>query len=261
MRTGPGTHEPLLVTMRTPGADEDLACGLLLTLGVLRTEDDLVALEPPPGAGDEHRNALVAVLGDAARRRLPEARHLAATAACGVCGARSREEVVRLVRSLPSHREDSGTQIDGRPFDGRPFDGGPFDGALLANLPERVGSAQAVFRETGGLHAAALFSPDGTLVFAREDIGRHNAVDKVIGTWWKAGRPPSPYLFVSGRAGFEIVQTAAMAGIEALVAVGAPSSLAVELAEETGLVLAAFARQGRLNVYAGADRVGLSGSP
>jgi FdhD protein len=150
------------------------------------------------------------------------------------------------VRSLPSHREDSGT---------------PIDGTLLADLPERLGAVQAVFRETGGLHAAALFSKDGTLVFAREDIGRHNAVDKVIGAWWKAGRPDAPYLLVSGRAGFEIVQKAAMAGVEALVAVGAPSSLAVELAEETGLLLAGFARQGRLNLYAAADRVALSPSP
>jgi len=129
--------------------------------------------------------------------------------------------------------------------------------ALIASLPNKLQAGQAVFAETGGLHAAGLFAPDGTLVALREDIGRHNAVDKLVGASLDAGRLPARdmLLAVSGRVAFEIVQKAALAGVAGIVAVGAPSSLAVRAAQATGLTLAGFARDGRFNLYAGDHRV------
>ena len=216
----------LAVTMRTPGHDEELALGFLLGEGLI---DSVRGVSPPP---DLAANT-VDVSGPLLRE--PGERRFYATSSCGVCGKGALEEVAVHSAALPA-----GPTIERR---------------LLASLPDRL--RQPTFERTGGLHATGLFEPDGELLVVREDVGRHNAMDKVIGRALTDGAVPlgQRVLCVSGRLSFELVQKAAVAGAPILVGVGAPSSLAVELAAERGLTLGGFARRGRINVYTHPQRV------
>lgn len=249
-----GASEPpisFVTTMRTPGADEDLVAGLLVSEGVLEARDDLLALERPsdPRVDPELReNVLVATLAPAARARVGGlVRGTLMGSACGVCGRTTIEDVLRTARGRPA------------PGAGAPTRGPEFAIAydVLVGLPDRLRAAQSVFAATGGLHAAALFDASGAVIEVREDVGRHNATDKVLGARWRAGAWPvaDAVLLVSGRAGFEIVQKAVVAGVKVVVSVSAPSSLAVELAESAGVTLVGFLRERRCNVYAHPARV------
>jgi FdhD protein len=233
----------LTITMRTPGDDFDLAVGFLVSEGVVRTADDVVAARYCAGATAEGINTynVVDVALDPSLPPLDASleRNFYTTSSCGLCGKASLDAV----------RTASTWSVADDPLRVTP--------ALLAALPVRLREAQRVFDRTGGLHAAALFSATGELLVVREDVGRHNAVDKVIGHAVRNGLLPlrETVLMVSGRASFELVQKAVMAGIPALAAVSAPSSLAADLAEENGMTLVGFLRGSSMNVYAGADRV------
>jgi FdhD protein len=225
--------EPVAVTMRTPGHDEELALGFLFGEGLI------LAARPVGLTGDLAANTVV-VSGPLARE-LP-ARRFYTTSSCGVCGKGAIEQIAVAVSS---------------PLDPGPLPGGVLARELLAGLPERLGEAQPGFDRTGGLHASGLFSLTGELLCVREDVGRHNALDKVVGWALGEGRIPlaDVLVCVSGRLSFELVQKALVAGARVLVGVGAPSSLAVSLAREYDLTLGGFARRGRLNLYSGETRV------
>jgi FdhD protein len=231
------------VTMRTPGADMDLAAGFLLTEGAVRDPGDLAGMRYCAGADNEGRqtyNVLDVTLAAQVPALDPGLeRSFYTTSSCGVCGKASIDAV--RVRS---------------PYDVR-SDPLRLPSALLAALPDRLRGRQAVFQRTGGLHAAGLFDAAGGLLAVREDVGRHNAVDKVLGWALRDGRLPlrGCLLLVSGRASFELVQKALMAGVPALAAVSAPSSLAVDLAEEAGMTLVGFLRGASMNVYTAVHRV------
>ena len=231
------------VTLRTPGDDEELVAGFLFTEGVISRREDLVAVSVPPDSAVEKN--LVRVALDPSVRLVANsaARRFSAGSACGVCGKASITQLRR--RGLR-----------------RPEAASLFDPEMLCQLPPRLRSAQAVFGRTGGLHAAALFDPSGELLVLREDIGRHNAVDKAIGWALLGGRLPlsGHILLVSGRGGFEIVQKAIAAGIPLLASVSAPSSLAVQLARELGLTLVGFLRGRRFVIYAGEERMAVTAS-
>jgi FdhD protein len=218
--------EPIAVTMRTPGADEELALGFLYGEGLIDG-----AREAGPAA-DMAAN-VVEVAGPLSRS--PDARRFYTSSSCGVCGKGALEEV----------------EVHAPPVG----DGPTLSRDLLADLPERL--AQPAFERSGGLHATGLFDAEGALICAREDVGRHNAMDKVIGRALLDGRLPlsESILCVSGRLAFELVQKAAVAGCPILVGVGAPTSLAIELAADRRMTLAGFARDGRVNVYCGAERL------
>ncbi len=239
---GAPRRKTLALTMRTPGHDRELAAGFLYTEGVVASPAELVALHhfgPTAGDGD-YRNVVRAELAPGVRVELGRLeRHVYTTSSCGVCGKTS----IDALRAAP--------RLGGG---GRPAS---FAAGLVHQLPAKMRAAQAVFEATGGLHAAALFDEGGELRVLREDIGRHNAVDKVVGSLFLGGALPAEgrLLFLSGRASFELVQKAYMAGLPAVAAVGAPSSLAVELAREVGVTLVGFVREGRFTVYAGAERV------
>jgi FdhD protein len=234
---------PLSITMRTPGHDFDLAAGFLVSEGVIRAATDVRAIRYCAGATTDAGNTynvVDVVLQPSVPAPDPTLeRHFYTTSSCGLCGKASLE-AVRTSSSWSVGEDRVGV-----------------DPAVLAALPDRLRGAQRVFDSTGGLHAAGLFSPEGELRVLREDVGRHNAVDKVIGQALRDGRLPlrDSVLLVSGRASFELVQKAVMAGIPVLAAVSAPSSLAVELAEESGLTLVGFLRGSSMNVYARADRI------
>jgi FdhD protein len=223
--------EPIAVTMRTPGHDEELAVGFLHGEGLL-APGGLRGAGPTP---DFEHNIVVV---DADLRARPANRRFYTTSSCGVCGKGALEEVAVHSDPVP--------------------DGPVVDRPLLASLPDRLVAAQHAFAQTGGLHATGLFAADGTLLLAREDVGRHNAMDKVIGARALAGALPlhGLILCVSGRVSFELVQKAAVAGAPVLVAVGAPTSLAVRLAADRNITLCGFARGGSVNVYTGGQRVG-----
>ena len=237
---------PLTVTMRTPGDDMDLAVGFLLTEGLIASAGDVGAMRYCAGAvdGDVNTyNVLDVSLAPGVTPPAPEARRaFPTTSACGVCGKASIESI--RTRSAYDLAADDDVMVAA---------------CTLAALPGRLREAQRVFERTGGLHAAGLFSAAGELLAVREDVGRHNAVDKVIGWAARQGRLPlrGAVLMVSGRASFELVQKAAIAGIPVLASVSAPSSLAVELAEETGMTLVGFLRGDSFNIYCGPERVGL----
>jgi FdhD protein len=218
--------EPLSVTMRTPGDDEELALGFLYGEGLIDEPHEA-------GLSEDLAANVVEVAGPL--RRDPGRRRFYTTSSCGVCGKGALEEVAVTSAPLPP-----GPQVAR---------------ALLADLPERL--AQPGFERTGGLHATGLFDAGGELLIAREDVGRHNAMDKVVGAALRQGWLPlhERLLCVSGRLSFELVQKAAVAGCPVLVGVGAPSSLAIELAADRGITLAGFARRGSINVYAGPQRV------
>jgi FdhD protein len=236
-------ENPLSVTMRTPGHDVDLAAGFLFTEGLVQRREQIAALENVTSDDDGKRGNVVRA--ELSSEALPDfeklRRHFFAASSCGICGKASIDAVrSRLLRTPnPDFRVAP---------------------KLLVSLPEALRSAQDVFERTGGLHAAALFDSGGKLLIVREDIGRHNAVDKVIG--WALFNDRIPLsdcvLLVSGRGGFEIIQKAIVAGIPVVASVSAPSSLAVQLARELRLTLIGFLRGNRFVVYAGEDRVAKS---
>jgi FdhD protein len=236
--------EPFVVIMRTPGADRDLAAGFLHSEQIVRVGPEISAMRYcTDDDGRDSPNVLSVWLnGDAAIRAqaaMSGRRHVTSNSACGVCGRRSIDDLMSVAR-----RVDAATTI-------------PRD--VVDSLPGTLRAAQEAFERTGGLHAAGLFDRRGTLLRVAEDVGRHNAVDKVIGASLMAGDVPMSdrVLFVSGRTSFEIVQKAVVAGIPIIAAVSAPSSLAVELAREAGVTLLGFVRSDGFNIYAGQERVAL----
>ena len=224
----------IAVTMRTPGNDLELAAGFLFTEGLVRAREQIVSMQSC------HAGAVRVALApeitiDLARLE----RHSFTSSSCGMCGKTSAS-ALRTTSRYPLRAAEP-----------------MVEDALLRSLPERLRRAQPAFDATGGLHASALFGLDGALQTLREDVGRHNALDKVIGAELLAGRLPADerILIVSGRVSFELVQKALMAGIPVVAAIGAPSSLAVELAREAGLTLLGILRSDRFNVYSGAERL------
>ncbi|MEW2625512.1 formate dehydrogenase accessory sulfurtransferase FdhD [Streptomyces sp. NPDC048106] len=242
--------KPLAITMRTPGDDFALAAGFLVSEGVLASASDLQNIVYCAGATADGSNTYNVVdVRTAPGVTLPDfglERNVYTSSSCGLCGKASLD-AVRTTTRWPI--ADS-PRLRVTP-------------ELLAGLPERLREAQRVFDRTGGLHAAALFTEDGELVDIKEDVGRHNAVDKLVGRALQNGELPlsRTVLLVSGRASFELAQKAVMAGIPVLAAVSAPSSLAVDLAAETGLTLVGFLRGSSMNVYAGDDRIALREEP
>ncbi|WP_159944038.1 MULTISPECIES: formate dehydrogenase accessory sulfurtransferase FdhD [unclassified Nocardiopsis] len=233
----------LTVTMRTPGNDFDLAAGFLVGEGVVGRERDVVAIRYCAGATEDGSNTYnvldVSLAPGVPRPDTSLERNFYTSSSCGLCGKASLDAV----------RTQARWPVDGD---------GPRVGAdVLAVLPDRLREAQRVFDRTGGLHAAGLFTPGGELLALREDVGRHNAVDKLIGWALRSDRLPlrETVLMVSGRASFELVQKAWMAGVPMMAAVSAPSSLAVDLAAEAGMTLVGFLRGTSMNVYAGRHRV------
>ena len=239
----------LTMTMRTPGDDVELAAGFLVSEAVIRSREEIAEIKLCDGVTCGHGDHSEAELGNLADVRLapgvvvtPGARrNFMTTSACGVCGKTSIEDICVLPASPLSTDQTR------------------FTPALLASLPDRLRDAQKVFSSTGGLHAAGLFDAAGSLLAVREDVGRHNAVDKIVG--WALLNDKLPLsgcaLLVSGRASFELVQKAVLAGIPLLAAVSAPSSLAADLAAEAGLTLVGFLRGPSMNVYTGAERLSL----
>ncbi len=239
------------VTMRTPGSDVELAQGFLLTEGVIGRRDDIVRVEYCRGAGQDSDgfaantyNVLdVTLARDVPMPDVDVTRNFYTTSSCGVCGKGSIDAVRTVSRHSPG---DDPTVVAAN---------------VVLAMPDQLRGAQKVFASTGGLHGAALFDADGTALVVREDIGRHNAVDKVIG--WAVENEHIPLtgtvLLVSGRASFELTQKAVMAGIPVLAAVSAPSSLAVDLASQAGLTLVAFLRGSSMNVYTRPDRIDHAG--
>ncbi|WP_405476951.1 formate dehydrogenase accessory sulfurtransferase FdhD [Streptomyces sp. NBC_00009] len=238
--------KPLAITMRTPGDDFALAAGFLVSEGVLGATEELQSIVYCAGALEDGSNTYNVVdVRTAPGVVIPDItleRNVYTTSSCGLCGKASLDAVRTTTRFA----------IDDTP----PV---RIEPSLLASLPDRLREAQRVFDRTGGLHAAALFSEGGELLDIREDVGRHNAVDKLVGRALQSGGLPlsRAILLVSGRASFELAQKAVMAGIPVLAAVSAPSSLAVDLAAETGLTLVGFLRGPNMNVYAGEHRIAL----
>lgn len=246
-----GTHRAISITMRTPGEDGELAAGFLFTEGILKSRDQIkqirhcgLKIGKQSGVIDRasalNSNTIRVDLNDGFDIDFKKLeRHFYTTSSCGVCGKSSIEALRAGATELPD-RERPKIESD-----------------LINRLPAILRSSQDVFDQTGGLHASALFDADGNLEIVREDVGRHNALDKVIGTNFLAGELPlaDHVLLVSGRASFELVQKALMAGIPILVAVGAPSSLAVELASEFGMTVVGFVRDGSFNVYSWPGRI------
>jgi FdhD protein len=225
------------VTMCTPGHDEELAIGFLFTEGIIKSKDDIRRSMIMGGAG----NNIVIVDLEPGISFDPKKieRHFYTSSSCGVCG-KSSIEAVKNAFKMPDKKDN--IQITA---------------TVLTTLPDTLRKHQEVFEHTGGLHASALFDLNGELLLTREDVGRHNALDKLVGALLKEGRIPADnhILLLSGRASFELIQKAAMAGIKMVCAVGAPSSLAVELAKETGTTLVGFLRDGRFNIYTGEQRI------
>lgn len=221
-----------IVALRTPGSDVELAAGLLFTEGVVESPDEVKWIEP-------EADAVVSVRLRADPSRLPEARTTFISSSCGACGKASVASLQARIR----HRLRAATPSVAP--------------ETIHRLPESLRRAQPTFARTGGLHAAGLFDRRGGLLALREDVGRHNALDKLIGAEFLAGRIPlaDRIVLVSGRTGFEIAQKAAMAGVPVLASVGAPSSLAVEIARGCGLTLLGFVRDGRFNAYADFGRI------
>ncbi|PYP99296.1 MAG: formate dehydrogenase accessory sulfurtransferase FdhD [Acidobacteria bacterium] len=230
------------ITMRTPGADVELAAGFLYGEGIIRRGDEISGIShcDEPDLDEDKRYNIVNV--DLRSDVLPDLqaleRHFYTTSACGVCGKASLESLrLRGCPAIPA-----GPEVDAE---------------VLRTLPERLRAGQGIFDATGGLHAAALFDPEGNLLAVREDVGRHNALDKVVGWALLGGRLPLSrhIVMVSGRSSFEILQKSLMAGVPIVCAVSAPSSLAVSLAREFGITLIGFLRGDRFNVYSGLERV------
>ena len=223
------------ITMRTPGHDDDLALGFLFTEGIVRSQDDVAIVKPCNGDNTLRVELEAGVAVDLERLQ----RHFYTTSSCGVCGKASLDTLrVQGIAPLANNN-------------------GLFAHSAVVKVPDRLRDAQHTFDETGGLHAAAAFDSQGELVVVREDVGRHNAVDKVVGNLLSAGQLPAGELglMVSGRASFELMQKALVAGMPLLAAVSAPSSLAVELAREFNVTLIGFLRGDNFNIYAGEERI------
>ena len=237
--TGDATHS-VAITMRTPGNDFELAAGFMLAEGLIGSRDDIVDVSYCPDPDDVQQFNIVNVTLAASAGFGPSMlqRNFYAASSCGVCGKASLE----ALRTYGAATVGVSPQVKA---------------SLIQQLPGQLRGAQAVFQQTGGLHATGLFTPDGELLTMREYVGRHNALDKVIGHHMMAANLPlSQHIaVVSGRASWELMQKALAAGIAVVVAVGAPSSLAVELAQEFGLTLIGFTKPDRFNVYAGSHRV------
>ena len=230
------------ITMRTPGDDEELAAGFLYSESIIRGPDDIAAIETcgPPAPDSGNQNVIRVELGPDVEVDLGRLqRHFYTTSSCGVCGKTSLD-ALRAIGAEPQ----TGNAIE-------------FQRDVLARVPESLRVAQSTFDRTGGLHAAAAFTATGELIVTREDVGRHNAVDKVVGALLLEGRLPARDLglMVSGRASFELMQKALVAGMPLLAAVSAPSSLAVQLAREFDITLVGFLRGDNFNIYAGAQRI------
>ena len=241
IRLGLGkTHRAVSITMRTPGADAELAAGFLFTEGILESNEQIKAVKHC-GKFPNNQNTIRIDLTEDVEidfKRLE--RNFYTTSSCGVCGKSSLEALTVA----------GAKQII-------PFDATEISPEIIHKLPETLRAHQTVFDETGGLHAAALFDLSGNLIDLKEDVGRHNAVDKLIGRQFLNGNLPlaGKILFLSGRASFELVQKAVMAQIPIICAVGAPSSLAVEAAREFGVALLGFVRENRFNVYSGHETI------
>jgi len=231
-----GMGTAISITMRTPGHDADLAVGFLHGEGIVKSRADVADVRPCGPTGNTVKVELApGVLLDAAHLQ----RNFYTTSSCGVCGNASIDAVERM---MASPRVDASLKVKA---------------ALLESLAGRARAGQDVFRETGGLHAACLFDAEGNLTDLHEDVGRHNALDKLVGRSLLAGELPLAHsiLFLSGRASFELLQKASAAGIPVVAAVGAPSSLAIDLAERTGILLVGFLRDRSFNVYAHRERL------
>jgi FdhD protein len=243
------THKAISITMRTPGEDGELAVGFLFTEGIVKSPDQIkqirhcgLKIGKAQGTLDRaaalNSNTIRVDLADGVELDLKKLeRHFYTTSSCGVCGKSSIEALQSGAVKIESELK--------------------INAEIIHRLPETLRTAQSTFDKTGGLHASALFGADGSLDIVREDVGRHNALDKVIGAKFLESQLPlsDNILLVSGRASFELVQKALMAGIPILAAVGAPSSLAVELAAEFGMTLIGFVRDSRFNIYSGSARV------
>jgi FdhD protein len=232
---GRRAHHSISVTMRTPGHDQELAVGFLFTEGIITTRQEVVSVHNCKAGNVVRVDLGSRVVVDLTRLQ----RHFYTTSSCGICGKASLD----AVRPCSMSRLAEGLPV--------------VEAEVIHRLPDALRAAQTVFDRTGGLHAAALFDANGNLLCLREDVGRHNALDKLIGTQFLAGHTPlsGGVLLVSGRASFELVQKAVVAGIPILAAVGAPSSLAVSLAREQGLTVLGFVRQDRFNIYTAAERI------
>lgn len=229
------------VVMRTPGHDEELAAGFLLSEGVARTRHDIFEISQCPSipTGLEENNVVDVLLSKGTRVDLDQlTRHVFSSSSCGICGKATIESVFQSFDPIPS----SGMTITA--------------GAVLS-LPEKLRATQDTFEETGGLHASALFSRDGDLLITREDVGRHNALDKVIGNALLEGILPlsETVLLVSGRISFELVQKALAAGVPLIAGISAPSSLAIQFAEASNQTLIGFLRDNRMNIYTHGERI------
>jgi FdhD protein len=238
---------PISVTMRTPGNDFELAAGFLFTEGILKSPEAIHRITyctDPEVDGEQQYNIVnVFLRSETSFDPAQLQRHFYTTSSCGICGKASLEAI--RVRGVPPIKADW-----------------TVDASIIHRLGERLREAQDVFEKTGGLHAAGWFNPRGELLAVREDVGRHNAVDKLLGYAFLERKCPlsDAILMVSGRASFEIMQKAAVAGVPVVVAVSAPSSLAREVAREFGMTLIGFARDNRFNIYAGRERI-RTGSP
>jgi FdhD protein len=232
------------ITMRTPGHDEDLTRGFLFTEGIIQNVEQIVSIDPVirPFLQQPDPNVILAKAAYDAELELSKLeRHFYTTSSCGVCG-KSSIEAIKTVQDR--HISQEKMQVDA---------------AWITGLPDLLRKSQEVFDSTGGLHASALFEVEGSLNLLREDVGRHNALDKLIGAALKEGMPMNQsVLLLSGRASFELIQKAAMAGIPVVAAVGAPSSLAVDLATEFGITLVGFLKSERFNVYSHPERINLN---
>ena len=242
---GQMVEQSLSITMRTPGNDTELAAGFLLTEGIVQSQEDFAGIRPAKTLRKSHEscNTLVVELNsDVKFDSAKLTRHFYSTSSCGVCGKASLEAL--RVQQCPLIPKDRPLVADD----------------VIRHLARKLRQEQSVFDKTGGLHAAGLFDPEGQLIALHEDVGRHNAVDKLIGEQLLARKAPlNEYLMmVSGRSSFEIMQKAMMAGIPMVAAVSAPSSLAVDLARQYGMTLMGFVRDGRFNIYTGSHRVQLS---
>jgi len=230
------------VTMRTPGNDAELALGFLFTEGIIQHGDEVETIEHCFIACDENRqNVIQVTLKPGAHPNLQNTeRNFYTTSSCGVCGKSSINAIRTVSRFGLALPDGNSTTV-----------------AVLNSLPSELSKHQDVFDDTGGLHASALFTNHGDFLLAREDVGRHNALDKLIGAVLKNNQLPltDNILLLSGRASFELVQKAAMAGVTIIAAIGAPSTLAVQLADEFNITLVGFLRNGRFNIYAAAHRI------
>ncbi len=230
------------VTMCTPGNDMELATGFLFTEGIIRNKEDILisnSILESSIAGSDGNIVTVELGTEVSFDQKKIERHFYTSSSCGVCGKSSIDTVKNIFNNKPVK------------------DNFRINASLVINLPELLRKQQEVFEHTGGLHASALFDLDGRLLLTREDVGRHNALDKLVGAALASGQLPldQHILLLSGRASFELIQKAAMAGIKIVCAVGAPSSLAVELAKETEITLIGFLRDKRFNIYSGEQRI------